>query len=1125
MKINNKFFEVFIIFILSLTPLLWLHGNYVILGHDSGFRLDPVSHLKNLFYSWDPSYNFGLDWSSLKGFLVTQAPEALFTVLMGSISSGQTITFIFWFFTIGISMYALINTFFPEGKYRVFRIFSSIFYMYNFFLLQAWFIAERAKFSLFAALPIGLLILYKTLTKDYSLKKGLIFFSLTFFFLNGGGSPPFYGTLLVAYSVTFFYLTVYNIREHGYKELIYSLKVGLLLIAGFSFVNAYWLLPQLYLFINNYSSTLSGLGGVTGIISWESSISQYASLINLFRLQGIPDWYNNVGHSYANEFIKNPILILLSFTPFFIILLGLYLHAHKRIIGHNHKLFNLILLLFMISFLFTGGTHPPLGFLYEFFIRHIPGFAIFRTPFYKFGPLLWFSFIFLTGFFLNFLLLTLVKKKILYRFLGVIALLGILAYHYPFFTKTFFEWKTPFTTKVQVPDYASRMAEYIDTTEPTSRILLLPKLDPEFNSDIYNWGFWSLDVLPRLFTNRSIIANTSNFSTVVSSIYEAISRNEENTFFRLAGIAGIDRILWRNDVPLPRNASSNEKNIDQKKNLENFTGITKEKTYGAWTLYKINSFSYLPSFYAADGVIYAKSDSTILRDILMEDKLIKRPTVLFSQPMIDKDQRVLSILNKNIIQPECALCSPDDLNKLKGGPQIPEVSLLPDSPFYFLVTWREQKILSLYKTNPVFMIDADLGLSNKRIAEMKKITMTKLTQNSRTMLNQVIKRYKSLITDVINQTSLLPEDQTNAAFIKIQSFLNSQYGYLAQDSALYEFDSEGFENLSIFMQNQIADLQSKSWFTNMQEYQIKYLLPIDVSGIYDLHIIEEKIQPKKIEIDGRLLLTNNNLFLTKGIHKLSVIYPNSGNFLTVKESQELTLPFGKKIKFAIKNYDTNNRYIIHFEYRIIKGRANASIVQGGKKSYHRELLHIGQTPFWKSRDYLFQKPSVDSTYAQLEFYQTGFETEDAVVQVKNLDVVKYIAPNVFLSRKRAAVNIRSPKLSFQRINPTKYIIHVTRAEGSFILNFGDSFHEGWKAYIMPGAGISSWFSSLVLKPIPETQHYLVNGYANGWYINKSGDYSILIEYYPQKVFYAGLLLSGLSVIFSILFLVKRRKNG
>lgn len=1121
---KSIFFEVLIIFILSLTPLLWFHGNYVVLGHDSGFRLDPANHLNNLFYSWDPSYNFGLDWSSLKGFLVTQAPETLFTVLMGSISSGQTITFIFWFFTIGISMYAFINTFFPEGKYRVFRIFSSIFYMYNFFLLQAWFIAERAKFSLFAAFPIGLLILYKTFTKEYSLKKGLIFFSVTFFFLNGGGSPPLYGGLLIAYSVTFFYLTVCNIREHGYKELIYSLKAGLLLIASFSFVNAYWFLPQIHLFLNNYSSSLSGLGGVSGIINWESTISQYASLINLFRLQGIPDWYNNTGHSYANEFIKNPILILLSFIPFFIILLGLYFYIRERIIGHNYKLFNLIFLLFVISFLFTGGTHPPLGFLYVFFIHYIPGFAIFRTSFYKFGPLLWFSFIFLTGFFLNLLLSLLVKKKLLYKFLVVIAIVLVITYHYPYFTSNFFQWNDPFTTKVKVPDYVFSMARYINTTDPNSRVLLLPKLDPEFNSDIYDWGFWSLDVLPRLFTSRSIIANTSNFPTIVSSIYEAISRNDENTFFRLAGISGIDRVLWRNDVPLPRNAPSSEKNIDQKNNLERFTGVIKEKTYGAWTLYKINSFSHLPSFYAADGVIYAKSDSILLGDILMENQLVKRPAVLFAQSMINKDQKVLSMLNTDIIQPECALCSPDDSNTLKGGLQIPDVNLLPDSPFYFLVAWREQKTQSQYKNNPVLRIDTDLGLSNKRIAEMRKITKTKLKQNSRTMLHEVIKRYESLITDMINQVSLLPEDQMNASFIKIQSFLNSQYTYLGQDSALYEFDSERFGNLSIFMQNKIKNLQSKSWLTNILDYQIKYLLSIDVSDNYDLHILGEEIQPKKIEIDGRAQLTNNNIFLTKGLHKLNIIYPNSGNYLTIKESQELTLPFGKKIKFAIKDYDPRNRYMMHFEYRILRGRASASIVQGEKKRSHQDRLGIEQTIFWTPLDYLFQKPPVDSTYADLEFFQTGFETDDAVVQIRNLAVVKNIVPNVFLSRKRVVVTMDSPNLSFQRINSTKYMVRVEHAKGPFVLNFGQSYSEGWKAYTMPDAGVSNWFSSLLLKPVPETQHYLVNGYANGWYIDKSGDYSILIEYYPQRVFYAGLLLSGLSLVFFIFLFMKGGRN-
>ena len=74
----KKYWEIIVIFFFSLTPLLWLKGSEVIIGHDSGFRLNYLDHLRNLFFSWNPVQNFGADWGILKGFLIIQAPETFF---------------------------------------------------------------------------------------------------------------------------------------------------------------------------------------------------------------------------------------------------------------------------------------------------------------------------------------------------------------------------------------------------------------------------------------------------------------------------------------------------------------------------------------------------------------------------------------------------------------------------------------------------------------------------------------------------------------------------------------------------------------------------------------------------------------------------------------------------------------------------------------------------------------------------------------------------------------------------------------------------------------------------------------------------------------------------------------
>jgi hypothetical protein len=62
-------------------------------------------------------------------------------------------------------------------------------------------------------------------------------------------------------------------------------------------------------------------------------------------------------------------------------------------------------------------------------------------------------------------------------------------------------------------------------------------------------------------------------------------------------------------------------------------------------------------------------------------------------------------------------------------------------------------------------------------------------------------------------------------------------------------------------------------------------------------------------------------------------------------------------------------------------------------------------------------------------------------------------------------------------------------------------------------------------------HFLVNGYANGWYIEpeKLGlgeNFTLVIYFWPQSLFYLGLGISGLTFLGCIVYLIwpKKRKN-
>jgi hypothetical protein len=140
-----------------------------------------------------------------------------------------------------------------------------------------------------------------------------------------------------------------------------------------------------------------------------------------------------------------------------------------------------------------------------------------------------------------------------------------------------------------------------------------------------------------------------------------------------------------------------------------------------------------------------------------------------------------------------------------------------------------------------------------------------------------------------------------------------------------------------------------------------------------------------------------------------------------------------------------------------------------------------------------------------------------------------------------------PEIIFKKINPTKYYVKVEGAEGPFWLVFSESFHQQWRLYRMQDAGcrmqdeIIAEYPNLGVKEsrhlqrfTPEdirylfrkpldAEHHLVNGYANGWYIEPEklglGENFILVIYFwPQSLFYLGLFISGFTLIGCLSFL-------
>jgi len=127
---------------------------------------------------------------------------------------------------------------------------------------------------------------------------------------------------------------------------------------------------------------------------------------------------------------------------------------------------------------------------------------------------------------------------------------------------------------------------------------------------------------------------------------------------------------------------------------------------------------------------------------------------------------------------------------------------------------------------------------------------------------------------------------------------------------------------------------------------------------------------------------------------------------------------------------------------------------------------------------------------------------------------------LFYKKDQSTSDKACPELSFQRIASTKYLIKIKTME-PYVLIFSDSFHNEWKLY---DARDLEWFNVFSKAPLNEAQHFMVNGYANAWYINKVGDYELTLYFRPQSMFYFGLIVSIITFIACIIILYLLKKK-
>ncbi|MBU2566314.1 hypothetical protein KKG46_02010, partial [Patescibacteria group bacterium] len=155
------------------------------------------------------------------------------------------------------------------------------------------------------------------------------------------------------------------------------------------------------------------------------------------------------------------------------------------------------------------------------------------------------------------------------------------------------------------------------------------------------------------------------------------------------------------------------------------------------------------------------------------------------------------------------------------------------------------------------------------------------------------------------------------------------------------------------------------------------------------------------------------------------------------------------------------------------------------------------------------------------FYPIGIRNLK-ITKVKPATIVAYSAFNTQPAPLEASPN---SVVEYKKINPTKYLVKIVNPTKNSYLVLNENF-GAWKVYLPGSVNLSKplpkQLETLFLPSVPESNHFTLNGFANAWKLEadqpeSAKELNLIMEYFPQKVFYISVLISFLATLALLTF--------
>lgn len=1181
-----KYLPLFISIILFFIPFFWLQPGEMDLGGDSSrlYFYDPLAYLLNQSAYSVISSGIGGEAISYYGipfFLLIALIKFLVkspTILI-SIFHGLAISLAFYF------SYLSVKELLHDGGNRkndrtviLASLLAGIFYIFSPTFLLGWDKVLPSHNQIFLNPLVFYLLLRFFITSNliYILVGILIsfLFASNFSFV---AAPPFFAF----YPLVFLFLLSYHIVIKQRRVPVKKLFIG----GGlFLLVHAFHLFPL----ISNLLSSSSAVN--TAVFSAESKFSRGLSYFSALvphikvsiHLMNLPQM--SILQIFSYGFIVFPILVLWGY------------------ILRKNKLFLLTGIFFLISLFFVTASIINIGVEFYKSLFNIPGFSMFRNFFGQWSYVFIFFYTLLLG-----QALSIIFEKIHFRFafpIGLYLFFILLFNAIPFIKgdliKKIHHQSNDVKMTIKMDPEYEKVLSYIRSIPIDGKFLSFPLTGPGYQMIAgKEGGAYQGPSTISYLTGKNDFTGYDGLIPFHELFLQLVRNKDYVSIERLLALLNIKYIFhnadpYIYDTNFPKYPYDYVREFmpeDQKAYrdfIKNLPVKSETKIGKYYTIYFLNNDKLLPHFYVATNIIY--SDDPISPYFVFNDQKDFRSAVIPLKFAKKEADVLLRAENNSPIS--------ETKNNYHLHVHSPFISRKPGELLYPFILLREKQTLKSKEKTPDDYLDHRLLYLSKRVFEvltygddMQVIRAPWVEPRlwevqkygSYNSWEASIQRYEAEMNALIDWVSTANKSTSSKKAMKLKIRENLDQHELSlvryiKNSSLLEKNKEYLLTLSKSMFTRLEDkLDLELYDTSRLDYLLSFSEKVEGEYevyIKDIHNVpsnnltilinnEKLMQVEKKDKNGLIRFANITLkeetnfqiqhdlpnLIEESSWKGRIKVEENDNLITISLDSQAANNRGGIVK-DITQWKPNRQYVISFDYRtdgkdFIFKIYDKSKEKDLKTTYDTYMEKNLNSTNWKTQQIILTSHP-EAIEAYIQFYKES-EADMNKLYIRNMSVVEIPEYEVFFKKITGSdTKIPSiPKITFSKINPTKYRIFVENATNEYMLVFAEAFSNHWKLYkisreqnkgqhfrdivasyyngkIKEGNHSNKFldtsiFETFGLSPIATQRHISTNGYANAWEIqpsdvNNERTYELIVEYKTQQNFYLFFLISIITII-------------